>query len=242
MIAFDKPAGLLTAPDRWDKSRPNLMAWVHEKMSREWFNAHRLDAGASGVVLCAKTKHVLGQLCRMFEQRTIRKTYWAITRGVPSEPSGLIRWRLAPDPRRPGRMRVHPRGKEAATHYAVEESWGGFALIRCEPLTGRQHQLRAHLGALGCPVVGDVLYGGGRGLFLSELKRGFKRKAEPERPLIGRLALHAAALDFEHPLTGAHVRIEAPLPRDFEVALKYLRRFGSRVRSGCERGPDFLRS
>ena len=97
--------------------------------------------------------------------------------------------------------------------------------MQSEPHTGRTHQIRVHLAHAGFPIVADVLYGDGRGLFLSQIKRGYKQGRDPERPLIGRLALHARSLALRHPVPGAELRIESPLPHDFEVALKYLRRF-----------------
>ena len=226
VIAFDKPSGLLIAPDRWDSRRENLMQMIHEKLSPDYFNVHRIDADTSGVVLCAKTKPALDRICGQFQAREVQKSYWAITRGAPEQDEGKIDRSIVSDQRQLGRMRVGPRGgKECVTVYEVKERWASMAFLCAHPLTGRMHQIRVHLAHIRCPVLADPFYGNGRGLFLSELKRGYKPSREAERPLIGRLALHAVSLTFRHPATGEPVTVEAPLPHDFEVALKYLRKF-----------------
>ena len=226
IVAFDKPSGLLSAPDRWDKSLPCLTGIVHEFLCGEYENLHRLDRDASGVVLFAKTADALRAVREQFDSRQVRKVYLALVSPAPREARGEVAFPLAPDPRRPGRMRVSRDGKPSSTSYeAVESFRGGWALVQAEPHTGRTHQIRVHLAHAGCPIVGDALYGDGKGLFLSQIKRGYKPGRDPERPLIGRLALHARALALRHPFTGAELRIESPLPRDFEIALKYLRRF-----------------
>ncbi len=223
-IAFDKPAGLLTAPDRWDKQRDNLMRRVHEHLAPDCFNVHRLDRETSGVLLCAKTRAALTAACRLLARRQARKEYLALVRGAPPQPAGLIEQPLAPDLRRPGRMKPAARGKPAATRYEIKEAWRHYALVQAEPLTGRTHQVRVHLAALGCPIVGDAFYGAGDALRLSRLKPGYKSKGA-ERPLLDRLGLHAAALAFTHPFTDLEITIRAPWPDDFNLAAKYLRRF-----------------
>lgn len=234
IIAFDKPSGLLVAPDRWDKDRENLMKSVHEVLSPGIFNVHRLDADTSGVLLCAKTKAALDRLCGQFQSRDVAKQYLAITRGAPREDQGTVQKSIVPDLQRPGRMRVASHGKPAETQFEVVERWSRgaqgrrtYALLKCVPLTGRTHQIRVHLAYLGCPIVADTFYGDGGGLLLSELKKKYKQKKdEPERPLVGRLALHAERLTLRHPVSGDPLTIVAPLPKDFEIALKYLRKFG----------------
>jgi 23S rRNA-/tRNA-specific pseudouridylate synthase len=249
VIAFDKPSGLLVAPDRWDKSRENLMDLVHDGLGRQVANIHRLDAGTSGVLLCAKTKPALDALTGQFQSKTVGKTYLAIVVILPVERAmkvvepvraadgGLpdefsMELALGEDDARPGRMRVYRKrgGKASRTDFRVLERFGRHALLECRPLTGRTHQIRVHLAAAGAPVLNDPFYGDpGEVLLLSNLKRRYKGREE-ERPLIGRLALHASELTFVHPATGRETTVRAPLPRDFEVALKYLRKF-----SGADR-------
>ncbi len=226
LLAIDKPAGLPVAPDRWNPERPNLMKYLHETLGPAIANVHRLDAGTTGVFLCTKTRPALTALARDFEHGRVRKLYLALVRGSPSESSFTIDLPLAPDPVRPGRMCVSREGgRPAETLATVLARWRGYACIEAEPRTGRTHQIRVHLAARGCPIIADSFYGGGGGLLLSTLKSGYKFKDRPERPLIRRLALHARRLEITHPVTGAALAIEAPLPKDFTVSLKYLDRF-----------------
>jgi 23S rRNA-/tRNA-specific pseudouridylate synthase len=117
-------------------------------------------------------------------------------------------------------------GKACTTEFRVLERFGRFVFLECRPLTGRTHQLRVHLAAAGAPILNDPFYGDLEiKLLLSELKRRYKGRAE-EKPLISRLALHASRLTLKHPETREPVTLTAPLPHEFEVALKYLRKFG----------------
>ena len=226
VLVFDKPSGLLVAPDRWDKTRANLMDAVHAARGEQVNNVHRLDADTSGVLLCAQTLEALRQLTEQFEAHTVEKRYVALVAGRPQADRFTIDQPLGDDPRKLGRMRLDARGKPAVTEVTVLERFRGHALVECRPQTGRTHQLRVHLASVGCPIVADPFYGGAPGILLSALKPGYRQKRdEPERPLLGRLALHALALAFDHPTTGVRTSVEAPLPKEFKVALKYLREF-----------------
>ncbi len=235
MIAFDKPSGLLVAPDRWDKARVNLMGLIHERFGHQVANVHRLDADTSGVLLCAKTKPALDFLSGQFQGKTVEKRYLALVAGSPPEDSFVVDRPIREDERIPGRMRTVPKaGKASATEFRVLERFGRFTWLECRPLTGRTHQIRVHLAYAKYPILNDVFYGDPAiQLLLSGLKRGYKGRAD-ERPLIARLALHAAALTVKHPETREAVTIEAPLPNTFEVALKYLRKYTTPARV---RGP-----
>jgi 23S rRNA pseudouridine1911/1915/1917 synthase len=249
VIAFDKPAGLLIAPDRWDKSRENLMAMVHAAMGTGVANVHRLDADTSGLVLCAKTKPALDVLSGQFQSKTVSKIYHALVWVLPPEeamkvvtpvrdgsgrlPEAFpVELALGEDEENPGRMRVFRRrgGKACASEFRTLERFRtgrGLELgwVECRPLTGRTHQLRVHLAAAGAPILGDRFYGvPDLYLKLSDLKRGYKGR-DDEKPLLARLALHASALTFTHPVTREAVTVTAPLPHAFDVALKYLRKF-----------------
>jgi 23S rRNA-/tRNA-specific pseudouridylate synthase len=251
VIAFDKPSGLLIAPDRWDKTRVNLMGLVHERLGHGVANVHRIDADTSGLVLCAKSKPALDFLSGQFQSKTVEKRYLAFvvgagecaapwaggTKPVADAAGGLpdefaVDLVLKEDDAAPGRMCVvRKHGKGAVTEFRVLERFGTFTLLECRPQTGRTHQIRVHLAASGWPILNDPFYGNATPLLLSDLKRGYKGRAD-ERPLLARLALHAQALTFTHPLTRERVTLTAPLPHDFEVALKYLRKFA---------GPDAKR-
>jgi RluA family pseudouridine synthase len=227
VLLFDKPSGLLVAPDRWDKTRENLMGSVHAARGTEVNNVHRLDADTSGVLLCAKTPDALRLLTAQFEAHTVVKRYIALVAGRPAAERFSVDHPLGEDPRKLGRMRVDTNnGKPAVTDFVVLERFRAHTLVECQPKTGRTHQLRVHLAAIGCPIVADPFYGGAPGILLSALKPGYRQKRnEPERPLLGRLALHAAGLTFDHPITGVRTTVESPMPKEFSVAMKYLREF-----------------
>ena len=229
LIAFDKPSGMLVAPGGVEDEAPDLMTRLHAQCSPEWFNAHRLDRDSSGVLLVAKSRDIVRVLTKIWSSGEVRKAYRALVHGAPADNEGVMRARIAPDRRRPGRMRVASyadSGKPAETHYRILQRWRRHSLVAAEPITGRTHQIRVHLHALGAPIVADPLYGPHTPLLLSDLKRGYKfKRDEPERPLMGRLALHALTLTLPHPVTGERLTIEAPLPRAFAVSIKYLDRY-----------------
>jgi RluA family pseudouridine synthase len=225
VVVFDKPAGLLTVPDRWDSGLENLMQLVHAARGEQTANAHRLDRDTSGLVLCAKSREALRSLTEQFERGAVEKSYFALTSPPPREDAGTIDAALLPDDRRPGRMRVHVDGKPATTDFRVVEKLGPrLALVELKPRTGRTHQLRVHLAHVKAPIVCDPLYGDARPLLLSRLKRRYRPGAREERPILDRLALHAAALEFDHPASGARTKVAASLPDDLERALRQLRR------------------
>jgi len=266
IVAFDKPSGLLVAPDRWDKKRENLMGLVHghPRYGHGVANVHRLDADTSGLLLCAKTKPALDFLTGQFQSKTVEKKYHAFVAVLAAEqamkviapirdangalPDAFtVEVSLGEDERQPGRMRVFKGrgGKECVTEFRTLERFrgstrprlgragagagaalaAGFAFVECRPLTGRTHQLRVHLAAAGAPILNDPFYGNPDiVLRLSDLKRGYKGREE-EKPLIGRLALHATELTLKHPGTREPITLRAPVPHEFEVALKYLRKF-----------------
>jgi RluA family pseudouridine synthase len=249
LLALDKPSGLLTSPDRYDAERPNLMKLLHagiaegkhgarERGLTYLSNAHRLDFETSGVILLAKKKEVLVQVADLFGAEKPVKKYVAIVQGTPVEDEFEIDAKISPHPVKLGFMRIDPKsGKKSTTKFSVMEKFSRWTLMRCEPLTGRTHQIRIHLRHAGVPIVGDELYGG-KSLWLSRLKPGYRLKpGKEERPLMARVALHAEQLELKHPVTNETVNITAPWPKDFNVAVKYLRQFagdGSRLPSAEE--------
>ena len=168
---------------------------------------NRLDADTSGVLLVAKNRYAAERFGSLVAARQIEKTYIALLTGAPEPPCGVIDTYI----RRTGESIIlrasYPTGapsERAVTAYETVETVGGVAVVRCRPKTGRTHQLRVHFAALGCPIVGDDLYGGGFAL--------------------PRQALHAARLDFIHPITGAPVVIECSLAPDLAAYLETLRK------------------
>lgn len=228
LVAFDKPSGLLTVSDRWDKARSDLVSLVRQHLAPGIYNIHRLDAETSGVLLCAKTKAALTALERQFGTSRAKAHYLALVLGALPEPDMAIRRELENDRNQPGRMRVAAAYRRGAcrTHAHAIEVFRAHSLLEAWTGAEKPHQVRVHLAHVGCPVVADAFYGNGRGLYLSEIKSDYKFKPhEPERPLIGRVALHAASLTFMHPATQAEITINAPWPKDISIAIKYLKRF-----------------
>lgn len=241
LLALNKPAGLLTKPDRFAPDRPSLMQLLHHDIERgaPWakergltylMHAHRMDCETSGVLLFAKNRPALINLATQFGSEKPNRIFVALVQGVAALEQSVFKTdaKLAPHPLQMGVVRVDPKeGKRARTEFTVRERFQGYMLMECHPLTDRRHQLRVHLKHVGFRIVGDEFYGGAP-LLLSKLKEGYRLKpGHTERPLISHVALHAEQLIFSHPVTGAEVKIEAPRPKDLTVAVKYLRRFAA---------------
>lgn len=202
LVAVAKPSGLLVHRG-WGRDRDVLMTRVRDQLEAYVYPVHRLDRGASGVVLFALGPESARTLCGAFERGELDKRYVALVRGVPPE-AGIIDH---PVPREPGGERV-----PAVTEYRRLEVFGRYALVEARPRTGRFHQIRRHLKHLSCPLIGDSNYG------KSEHNRLLR-----ERYGLARLALHAASLAFAHPVDGRPMSIEAPMPADFAEPLARLR-------------------
>jgi pseudouridine synthase, RluA family len=223
VLAINKPAGLLVLPDRYDHTLLNLYDLLKETFGTI-FVVHRIDRETSGVVLFAKTAEAHAQLNTAFEQRQVEKKYRAIVAGTSHTDSGSINLPIIENEHGVRKMKIDTKkGKEARTDYTVMERFDGYALVEARPHTGRTHQIRVHLSAIGLPILADPLYGDGRGFFLSTIKRNYQGKEE-EQPLLGRTALHAFSLSFSHPVTSGNILVEAPLPKDMEAVLKALRK------------------
>jgi RluA family pseudouridine synthase len=227
MLVVDKPAGLPTLPDGYDAQAPHLLQAVEMAVGQPVWVVHRLDRDTSGVVVFARTAKAHRALNAQFEGRRVAKVYHALVAGHPAWNERRVTVRLQPDGDRRHRTIVSPRqGKPAVTGLLVLERWARYALVEARPETGRTHQVRVHLAAQGTPIVADELYGDGQAIFLSALKADYRAGEKPERPLLGRLGLHAWALTLEHPLGGERLRFEAPYPKDFAAALRQLRKYG----------------
>jgi len=229
MVAVNKPAGLPVVPLRSGRGA-SLRGLLAGHLGERPYVVHRIDRDTSGVVLFARDSETHRALSRMFERREVEKTYLAVVRGNPSPAQGTIELPLERDPHNPTRMTVVRKGgKPSRTDYRTLESYGGYAFLEVRPVTGRMHQVRVHLAAIGHPLAVDPIYGGAEAVYLSEFKRDYRRKKScRERPLISRLSLHACAVRLRHPLTGVDaVLFEAPLPHDLDVLLKQLSRHAS---------------
>ncbi len=233
LIAVDKPPGLRVIPDRWIPSLPNLRDLLSRRLSDSSGGerpglrvVHRIDADTSGLVLFACTAEVHRRLSLAFENREVEKTYLAIVKGRVEPGEGEINLPLAAHPRRKGRVRVHSEGKPSLTRYKVLEQFQGYALLEVSPQTGRMHQIRVHLQAIGHSLAVDPLYDGAERLGIRSLKFGVsEREDDRERFLLSRLSLHAWRLRFTHPVSGKPLQLEAEPPRDFRALLKALRKW-----------------
>lgn len=225
LLAVSKPAGISVVPERGADGWPFMGMLLYHKracamctLSTRYRVVHRLDRDTTGAVVLAKSAAVERALSQSFAARDVRKRYLALVKGEPRETSGVIDAPIAAGVKR---MEVRTGGKESVTEWRVLERFKGFTLIEAAPRTGRTHQIRVHLAYAGMPLAVDELYGGAPDLRLSQLKRVYKGAGE-EKPLIARLTLHCAGLEFAHPVTGAPVTVEAPLPADLERTLKAL--------------------
>ncbi|MFO1477003.1 MAG: RluA family pseudouridine synthase [Verrucomicrobiota bacterium] len=244
LIALDKPPGLPVLPDPAAPDLPALLPmlhggiaagkpWARERGLSYLMNIHRLDTEAGGVLLFARSKDMFVRMNNLFSMEQPVREYVALSHGAPIEPRFEVDLKLAPNPSNPALVKIDSaRGKRSRTQVELVEQFSNWALFRCRMLTDRQHQLRVHLRHSRLPVVGDALYGG-RPLLLSRLKPGYRLKpGKTERPLLSSPALHAVKIAFDHPQTGARVEVESPMPKDFEVALKYLRRYQGKAEGG----------
>jgi 23S rRNA pseudouridine1911/1915/1917 synthase len=189
---------------------------------------HRLDRDTSGVIVVARSEAVHHALARQFERRTVEKTYLAITQGQPQFDRDEINLPIGIHPYQREKMAVrrdHATSREAVTRFEVLERFRGAALVRLAPQTGRTHQIRVHLAAVGCPVLCDGLYSG-----RTVIEPAFLglRPDHPlaAGPLLARQALHAARLVLDHPASGVRTEFAAPLPADMERTLAALRQQG----------------
>jgi tRNA pseudouridine32 synthase/23S rRNA pseudouridine746 synthase len=197
LLVLNKPHGLLCQPGLG----PELADSLITRVQRQWPQAklvHRLDQGTSGLILVALTPALHRELSRLFAERQVHKRYVADVHGVPGQPQGLIELPLAKRQHRPPLYGVDPAGKACSTRWRLLESQGRCSRLALEPLTGRSHQLRVHLQAIGHPILGDPLYG--------------PVASAIGDPLCSRLHLHAAALQWLDPGSGQPLAFEAPPP------------------------------
>jgi tRNA pseudouridine32 synthase/23S rRNA pseudouridine746 synthase len=221
LLVADKPSGLLCQPGRG----PHLADSLLTRLRQQWPGAqlvHRLDRDTSGLVLLALDPALHRALSQLFAERLVRKTYRADVLGVPAQPAASIQLPLARRSRQPPLYGPDPAGKPAHTDWQLLEACGLWSRLELQPHTGRSHQLRAHLAAIGHPILGDPLYGAqptqnpaqanlnpgvsGLGTDLAETR-------EVSRvPPATRLRLHATALAFRHPLNGDALQFHSACP------------------------------
>lgn len=214
MVIVDKPAGLVVHPSAGHGSGTLVNALLGRAAERgESLGSvagvgrpgivHRLDKETSGLMVVAKNDLAQASLMRQFGRRTVEKMYVALVRGEPPAPRGRVEAPIGRDPRDRQRMAVVGGGRDSVTVYEQLARAGGYTLLALRPLTGRTHQIRAHLAYLDLPIAGDLRYGGGEGP--GGLRRQF---------------LHAARLALERPSDGARLRAWSALPADLSASLE----------------------
>lgn len=196
VIVANKPAGLLAVPGRGADKQDCLASRVQAEFP-DALVVHRLDMATSGLLLFARGAEMQSRLSQMFSERAIRKRYVALVSGRTEAETGEIALPLLGDwPNRPRQKVDHAAGKPSLTNYRVlaHDATTGITRVELEPITGRTHQLRVHMAAIGHPILGDTLYSGEAG------------------GNAGRLMLHACALGFIHPLSGEPLSLTSTVP------------------------------
>ena len=208
LLVVDKPAGLTVHPAPGHPSHTLVNALLSHLPSLPDTGeplrpgiVHRLDKDTSGLVIVAKNNVAHMKLASQFKSRSVVKTYVALVKGHLELGEGVIEAKIGRDPHHRKRMAVVASGREARTEYRVLRYIGNYTLLEVKPRTGRTHQIRVHLSAIGFPVVGDATYGG-------------------KSPLLSRQFLHAAKLGFRLPSTGEYVEFKSNLPPDLAKMLR----------------------
>ncbi len=231
LAAINKPPGMVVHPAKghWSGTLTAALAFHFGQLSGAGGPTrpgivHRLDRDTSGVLVVAKTDAAHFALAAQFAARTVQKEYFAIVVGKFDRDADLIGLPIGVHPYQREKMAIrrdHPSSRPAQTVYKVIERFDGFAALDVAPKTGRTHQIRVHLAAIGSPVLCDKQYGG-----RAEVTRGeIRRDPDDRHVLLARQALHARRLSLAHPSTGESLTFEASLPDDLRATLEELRRF-----------------
>jgi tRNA pseudouridine32 synthase/23S rRNA pseudouridine746 synthase len=222
IVVANKPAGLLVIRGGF-APEPYLAQILEAAFGRLWV-VHRVDRDTSGVVVFARSAAAHRELNTQFEARDVAKVYHALVVGVPPWDERQVDLPLRRDGDRRHRTVVDTRGKPSSTRLKVLERLRGHALLEALPRTGRTHQIRAHLSALGHPVLGDELYGGEPKIAQAEFSRSGEGAVGANHILIARSALHALSITLAHPTGGETRHFSAPYPEDFSRTLSALRK------------------
>jgi 23S rRNA pseudouridine1911/1915/1917 synthase len=234
LLIVDKPAGLVVHPAPGHAAGTLVNALIRhcgESLSgvggvKRPGIVHRLDKDTSGLLVVAKNDAAHQGLAALFADHgrsgSLRREYRALVWGAPDRATGTIALAIGRHPSSREKMAVvdDRRGRVAVTHWEVEERLGPASLIACRLETGRTHQIRVHLAHIGHPLLGDSVYGAGFKTKASRLSPDARAALEA----LGRQALHAAILGFDHPITGEPLAFESPLPEDLDNLVKALRR------------------
>ncbi len=229
LMAINKPADMIVHPARGHQTGTLVNALLYYARDLSDNNGplrpgivHRLDRDTSGVILVVKDRTIHHKISQQFQARTIHKRYVAVVEGEVPFDNDLVDLPLGRHLRHREKQAVRKHdGKPAQTIYHVVERFRGFTLVECKPKTGRTHQIRLHMRAIGHPIVCDLLYGKRDACYVSDLLG--KMPEEGEEPLLSRHALHARKISLTHPGTGEKVTYAAPLAPDMARLLAALR-------------------
>ena len=219
-LIINKPAMISTLEDR--QSHLNILSMARMEYP-DIKVGHRLDKETSGVLVLAKHDRSYTHLTTQFEKRAVTKKYRAVVMGVHNFDENVVDQPLSVTGNGITRIDVK-KGKSSLTSFTTAQAYRNTTLLDCFPLTGRTHQIRAHLAFLGAPIIGDLKYGG-KNFYLSSIKSGYNLKKETEeRPLINRIALHASMIEFKG-LNNTLIRATADYPKDMRVLIKQIERY-----------------
>jgi 23S rRNA pseudouridine1911/1915/1917 synthase len=224
IIVVDKPAGMVVHPAAGNYSGTLVNALQHHCRNLSGIGGvmrpgivHRLDKGTSGLMVAAKSDEAHRHLAEQFKRRQVSKHYTALVHGNLRENEGVADAAVGRHPVERKKMSTASRrGKAALTRWRVLERFGAFTLLEAKIETGRTHQIRVHLSALGHPVAGDSVYGASKRAVETPALRAVLKK-------LPRQALHAGRLSFAHPVTGEEMSFESPLPEDMAEVIRTLR-------------------
>ncbi|HSU51000.1 MAG TPA: RluA family pseudouridine synthase [Segetibacter sp.] len=222
-IAINKPAGLLSIPDRFGKDQ-SVKSILQDELGKI-YTVHRLDKDTSGLIVFAKNEATHKDLSQKFEGREVEKFYVGMVNGTLMKREGNIDVPIMEAPGKTTLMMAHKKGKPSVTDFRVLEEFGLYSWVQFQIHTGRTHQIRVHAKYIGNSIVCDELYGDGQPVLLSTIKRKFKlsKNELEERPLLNRLALHSWQLKFTD-AEGTQHELEAPLTKDLKALLQQLRK------------------
>ena len=227
IIAVNKPSGMLTLPDRHDGELQSLRG-ILQKQYGEIYVVHRIDKDTSGLIVFAKNATAHKYMSNLFESRDIQKYYLGFIKGKPLETSGIIDAPIAEHPAKNGSMIIHQKGKAAQTGFEIIAAFPQISLVKFEIFTGRTHQIRVHAKHWGFPIIADPIYGDGKSILLSSIKKKYNlnKNSELEQPILSRLALHASQLNFTN-AAGIKQTLEAPLHKDMRALLQQLQKIST---------------
>jgi RluA family pseudouridine synthase len=223
LIAVNKSAGISVGGDRWDESKERLDRLVAEAINplAKIFTVHRIDCDTSGLVVFAKNEETHRRLSTAFEGRDVTKRYVAVVHGRPAWQETACDLPLIPNGNKLHQTIIDKyQGKKSLTRFVLLYGAGNYSVIEALPETGRTHQIRVHAAALGHPVVCDSMYGKGKPVMLSEIKRNWRGDPYEEKPLLARLGLHAAELA----MPTESISLQAPLPRDMAALINQIKK------------------